>query len=128
MSGKVNARNVLDVVKRVEGSSEVLIRAKGKDFPCKACWADATACLPGRRRIILEPLLPDDKPKEEPTPEPVAEVVEPPAPPSEPSSPEPEPEAPVEEAPIAGALEPPAEEPDPEPEPLRRRPGRPRKE
>ena len=124
MSDKVNARNVLDVVKRVDGSTEVIIRARGKDYPCKACWADATACLPGRRKIILEPLLPDDKPKEEPALPPQTDAVETPAPPSEPSLPEPEPEAPAEEAPIAGALEPPAEEPEPE----RRRPGRPRKE
>lgn len=115
---RINARSVLDVVKRVDGSSEVVIRARGKDYAVKGCWADATACLPGRRKIILEPLFPDEVPKDEPVRE-QTDVVSHPAPSTDVAEEEPVVEEPNEE-----------QEPDeePEPEPIRRRPGRPRKE
>lgn len=51
---KVNARFVLDVVKRVDGATPVFIRVDGKDTPVFECFAEAYG-LPGRRNIILVP-------------------------------------------------------------------------
>ena len=51
---KVNARFVLDVVKRVDGATPVFIRVDGKDTPAFECFAEAYG-LPGRRNIILVP-------------------------------------------------------------------------